>query len=170
MSSLGRIEEIRKRRQILHGLSEADQTTLDTVALLINDARKEQSLPPLQRNTRLDIAAQMHAQDMSERGYFNHASPEGELFPERIKRAGYPEDAPGPGCNCQVFIEYGENIALGQPTAERVVTAWLNSPDHRANILEPGFTDVGYGKVGNYWVQDFGNMRVMYAVAPQHKP
>lgn len=159
------IEQARRRRQALNQLSDDDIAELAIVERRINAERSTYGLPPLRRDRRLDIAAQMHAQDMLMRNYFDHASPEGELFPDRIRRAGYPENRPGPGCNCIVFIEYGENIALGQPTAERAVAAWMNSPSHRQNILEQGFSDVGYGKAGKYWVQDFGNVRV--TVAPQ---
>jgi uncharacterized protein YkwD len=51
----------------------------------------------------------------------------------------------------------GENIAMGQRTPEEVVTAWMNSPGHRANILNANFTHLGVGYVasGNYWTQMF---------------
>ena len=51
----------------------------------------------------------------------------------------------------------GENIAMGQRTPSEVVQAWMNSPGHRANILDPSFTRVGVGYVreGNYWTQMF---------------
>ena len=51
----------------------------------------------------------------------------------------------------------GENIAMGQRTPSEVVTAWMNSPGHRANILNSSFTRIGVGYVpaGNYWTQMF---------------
>mgnify|MGYP000966070924 FL=1 len=51
----------------------------------------------------------------------------------------------------------GENIAMGYTTPEAVVTGWMNSPGHRANILNASFTQIGVGYVasGNYWTQEF---------------
>ena len=55
-----------------------------------------------------------------------------------------------------------ENIAAGYPTAEDVVSGWMNSPGHRANILSPKYTEVGVGvvngegKFGTYWAEEFG--------------
>ena len=51
----------------------------------------------------------------------------------------------------------GENIAIGYATPEAVVNAWMNSPGHRANILNPSYTQLGVGYVadGSYWTQEF---------------
>lgn len=49
-----------------------------------------------------------------------------------------------------------ENIAFGQQTAQEVVNAWMNSPAHKANILNCTYQDTGIAKVGNYWTQIFG--------------
>jgi len=51
----------------------------------------------------------------------------------------------------------GENIAKGQTTPQAVMTAWMNSSGHRANILNASFTQIGVGYVasGNYWTQEF---------------
>ncbi len=60
------------------------------------------------------------------------------------------------GC---MFNGWGENIAMGQTTPVDVMTAWMNSSGHRANIMNPGFTHLGvgcrYGTGALYWVQDF---------------
>lgn len=53
---------------------------------------------------------------------------------------------------------YGENVAVGQPTPEAVMLAWMNSPGHRRNILNPSYSTIGVGQVGNgspYWTQVF---------------
>jgi hypothetical protein len=73
------------------------------------------------------------------------ASLRGRTFDQRIRAAGYP--SPG-----------GENIAKGYVSASAVMTGWMNSPGHRANILNCSFTalGVGYDTRGNYWVQNFG--------------
>jgi uncharacterized protein YkwD len=56
------------------------------------------------------------------------------------------------------FSHTGANVAYGQKDAQAVMTAWMNSPGHRANILNCKFTRIGVGLAGtrNYWVQDFG--------------
>lgn len=168
-SSEGRIAAIRRRREVLTAVSPAVEQELELVFALVNNEREKHNLTPLRRNRRLDVAAQMHAQDMADRQYFDHASPEGELFDVRIRRAGYPE-VTSDSCRCSIGVQYAENIALGQPTAARVVQAWMDSPLHRENILDPTFEDVGYGKVGAYWVQEFGKTTLHYAVAPKAKP
>ncbi len=167
-SSVGRIASIRRRRQFLPPVTPVADAELETVFLLVNEERTSRGLPALKRNQRLDIAAQLHAKDMADRDYFSHATPEGQLFDTRIRKAGYP-DISTTTCNCQVFSQYGENIALGQPTAARVVEAWMLSPGHRENILEPAFEDVGYGRSGAYWVQDFGKATMLFAVPPKPK-
>jgi uncharacterized protein YkwD len=50
----------------------------------------------------------------------------------------------------------GENIARGQPTPAALVDAWMNSPGHCQNLLNPAFTQLGVGRYGQLWTQDFG--------------
>lgn len=80
------------------------------------------------------------------RNYFSHVSQDGRKFDTRIRNAGYP--SPG-----------GENIAKGHTSPTAVMTAWMNSTGHRANILNCTFTTIGVGfdARGNYWVQNFGH-------------
>jgi uncharacterized protein YkwD len=82
---------------------------------------------------------------MAVRNYFSHDTPEGVTFDQRIKDAGYP--LPG-----------GENIAKGQRTAQQVMTDWMNSSGHRANILNCDYTAIGVGVNTSAWTwtQDFG--------------
>lgn len=98
----------------------------------------------LRWDEQLEAAAQAHADDMSRRHYFDHTSLDGTSFSQRIRRAGY---------NWWVV---GENIAEGYPTAHSVVEGWRNSEGHCANMMNAGFEDMGVGKTGPYWVQDFG--------------
>ncbi|RMI30185.1 CAP domain-containing protein [Nocardia stercoris] len=85
---------------------------------------------------------------MRDQGFFSHTDPDGTDPGDRIAAAGYTWQA------------YGENIAQGQADANAVVTAWMNSPGHRANILNCGFTQIGIGIAdgsgGPWWTQDFG--------------
>ena len=92
----------------------------------------------------LEKAAQNHADDMQRKDYFSHDSKDGTRYTERVRRAGYD------------WSYVGENIAMGFPTAKAVVEAWRKSKDHCPNLMSPNFKDMGVGKAGPYWVQDFG--------------
>jgi uncharacterized protein YkwD len=117
----------------------------DEVVDLVNAERVDAGCRPLNVDAKLAQAAQDHSADMAERDYFDHTTPEGLTFAERIVNAGYP--TPG-----------AENIAVGQQTAEQVMEGWMNSDGHRANILNCELTNIGVGFVedGMYWTQDFG--------------
>ena len=95
--------------------------------------------------------ARAHSADMATKGYFDHTSPDGRSPFDRMRAAGYRGNL------------MGENIAAGQRTAAAVETAWMNSPGHRANILNCGYKVIGIGVAtrssspyGIYWTQDFG--------------
>jgi uncharacterized protein YkwD len=115
------------------------------VASLTNAERAKAGCAALRVDARLAASAQGHAADMATDNYFSHVSLDGRTFDQRIRAAGYP--SPG-----------GENIAKGYPTASAVMTGWMNSAGHKANILNCSFTTlgVGYDARGNYWVQNFG--------------
>jgi uncharacterized protein YkwD len=56
------------------------------------------------------------------------------------------------------FARAAENIALGQTSAQQVVSDWMNSPGHRRNILDPNLKDLGVGYFNGYWTQNFGTL------------
>lgn len=119
---------------------------------LTNAERARDSLPELKSDSRLDQAAQRHAEDMAKRGYFDHKSPEGVDPGTRIQGAGFRASA------------WGENIFMGPVSAKEAVDGWMKSPGHRANILGKDFTHMGLGYARNpkgrtYWVQVFGRPR-----------
>jgi|GEM_PF-2419547 len=115
------------------------------VFTLVNQERVAAGVSPYRWSKHLAVAAERHALDMFENGYFNHASQDGRSFGDRADQAGYPGFASG------------ENIAQGQQTAERVMQSWMNSSGHRANILSGGSDDIGIGyQGGSTWVQVFG--------------
>jgi uncharacterized protein YkwD len=119
----------------------------------VNTERRKARARPLALDSRLDEAAERHAQDMLARGYFAHESPEGKTVRQRAKAAGYDWHA------------VGENIALGQLSVEQVMDAWMKSPEHRRNILDRDFVHMGLGlAIGEgpqgfrvVWVQTFGH-------------
>jgi uncharacterized protein YkwD len=123
----------------------ADTSAQGQVVSLVNAARQDAGCDPLTTETGLTTAAQRHASDMASRDYFEHTTPEGVTFDQRIRNAGYSR----PGA---------ENIAKGARTADSVMELWMNSPGHRANILNCDLNTIGVGldRDGFYWVQDFG--------------
>jgi uncharacterized protein YkwD len=120
------------------------------VVQLVNAYRAKVRCAPLRIDVRLVRAARGHSQDMAARRYFAHNTPAGVTPWTRIARQGYPRSAEA------------ENIAAGQPNASAVVRAWMNSPGHRANILNCSMRSVGVGVAYGgpyryYWTQDFGS-------------
>ncbi|HET9142862.1 CAP domain-containing protein [Actinophytocola sp.] len=117
----------------------------EKVVELVNVARAENGCAPVTVDARLTAAALAHSTDMAARDYFLHTTPEGVTFDQRIREAGYL--SPG-----------AENIARGQQNAAQVMKDWMNSPGHKANILNCELTAIGVALVsdGFYWTQDFG--------------
>lgn len=115
---------------------------------IVNEERAKEGCGPVTSNDLLDTAAQRHSADMTSRDYFSHTSPDGTDPGDRITAAGYR------------WSTYGENIAKGQRTPAEVMQAWMNSPGHRANILNCAFKEMGIGKQdsggGPVWTQKFG--------------
>ena len=115
------------------------------VVRLVNEIRISHGLKPLTEDWQLSRVARYKSQDMRDLGYFSHTSPTyGSPF-EMMKNFGI------------TYRTAGENIAKGYSTPKAVVDAWMNSPGHRANILNSSYTHIGVGYVtsGNYWTQMF---------------
>jgi uncharacterized protein YkwD len=123
---------------------------------LVNNERREAGLPPMTANAVLAVAAHNHAEDMEQRNFFSHTNPDGKNSFARIRDAGYF----GSPCGCTWQVWTGENIANGQQTVSQVMEDWMQSPGHRENILNPAFTEIGFGRAGTYWVQDFGTLLI----------
>jgi len=126
---------------------------------LVNEQRAANGLPPMKLNTDLANAARYHAADMKQDDYFNHQTQDrsnGALvrvcsWSDRIKRY------------YTVYNGLAENIAYGYDSPESVMTGWMNSSGHRANILG-NYREIGVGFFDNYWVQDFGDRSNNYPV------
>jgi len=132
-----------------------DATSITTAQLLeyTNLERGANGLPPLKMNTDLTNAAQMKANDMFKNDYWAHVSPNGTTPWVWIRDSGYN------------YLYAGENLARGFNSTSDVVTAWMNSPEHRANLLSPNYTDIGFavedgtltGTETTLVVQEFGS-------------
>jgi hypothetical protein len=106
--------------------------------------------PPLTWNSSLAASALAHSRDMAEQRYFSHQGKDGSDAGERARRAGYQ------------WRRIGENIASGQQSPEEAVAGWLSSPGHCANVMDPGFTEMGAAyafkaeRRSAVWTQVFG--------------
>lgn len=115
---------------------------------LVNAERSRAGLPPLQY---LPIAGEMaryKSKDMADNGYYDHDSPTYGAWSNLAKLFDFK------------YYALGENIAKGQSNAQRVMEAWMKSPDHKANILHDSFTHIGVGyyvdaKGVALWTQTF---------------
>ena len=105
-----------------------------------NGERTNHHEPALQLNQQLTVAAQAKANDMARRGYWSHVTPDGKQPWSFIQAAGYQYEAAG------------ENLAYGFGTSQQITTAWMHSTEHRANILNADYQDVGFAtaNVANY--------------------
>ena len=121
---------------------------------LTNSERANAGCPPLRLNAQLTQAAQGHAADMALNDFFSHTGSNGSSPWNRINATGYQ------------FASAGENIAAGYSTPQAAMNGWMNSPGHRANILNCAFQDIGVGyyyrnpdpgqvTYRHYWVQVF---------------
>ncbi|MGJ5752466.1 uncharacterized protein YkwD [Streptomyces puniciscabiei] len=119
------------------------------VVQLVNAERAKVGCHPLTVNPALTKAAQAHSADMAAHQNMSHTGSDGSSPGDRITRAGYSWSA------------YGENVAYGYATPEQVMNGWMNSPGHRANILNCSYKEIGVGlaQPGSYWTQDFGTAR-----------
>jgi len=131
---------------------------------LVNRERIAHGERPLRANRRLRRAAQTHTESMAFGDYFEHVGPRGQTPLARIRGAGYISSS-------RAAYEVGENIAWGTlylATPRAIVAAWMASPGHRANILDPSYRETGIGvsahppvslaqgQPGAIYTQDFG--------------
>ena len=115
------------------------------VVSLVNAERAKYGLSALTIDAKVQQAAQVRAQETVQS--FSHTRPSGASFSSALTEAGVS------------YTRAGENIAYGQATPQAVVSAWMNSEGHRANILSKNFTKIGVGYTLSggtaYWAQLF---------------
>ncbi len=129
-----------------------------------NQTRQSVGLPSLVENQKLDQAAQSKAENMVADDYFAHTSPQGITPWYWFLQAGYN------------YKYAGENLAIGFFDSQEVYNAWLNSPSHKANIVNPNYKEVGTAVLAGFGpnntivvVQDFGSQLPAKQVATQPK-
>ena len=118
------------------------------VVRLVNAERSRAGLRPLTENWEISRVARIKSQDFIDRNYFAHNSPTYGTPFQMLRAFGIP------------FTAAGENIARGQRSPEEVMRSWMNSPGHRANILDSSFNQIGVGVARNnrgelFWTQMF---------------
>jgi len=141
---------------LIHQTVLGANVTANVLVDLTNESRLAYNELPLSRNTLLDQAAALKADDMAANSYFSHNSPTGVTPWHWFQKAGY------------TFLYAGENLAINFIDANEVRDAWLASPTHRANLLDVRFREIGMATVSGiykdgptiYVVQMFGTPAV----------
>lgn len=113
-----------------------------SVGCLINDERSSRGLDPFAPNGGLRAAALSHSTEMVSQAYFEHTSPAGLTFIDRIEETGYLHGA-------RAWV-VGENLIWGTgplSTPQSIVRSWMDSPPHRENLLRERFADIGIAAV-----------------------
>ncbi len=122
------------------GLSQAAME--GSIACLVNEQRAANGVVPVQPNASLREAALSHSTEMVSQGYFEHTSPAGLTFVDRIEATGYIRGTR--------LWEVGENLVWGTgslSTPQSLVSSWMNSPPHRENLLRSRFREIGIAAV-----------------------
>lgn len=117
-----------------------------------NIERTEAGEQALSLNGKLADAAQAKAEDMAQRNYWSHLTPEGTQPWAFAEQAGYH------------YVALGENLAYGFASSDETVTAWMNSPTHRANLLNHMYQEVGFGIASTPDYQGAGPQTVIVAM------
>ena len=126
--------------QLCLGYPDRALQTAQRMLALVNAARSEPrrcgdksfaAAGALSWDETLESAAAAHARDMAGKDYFSHTAPDGSTPAQRVSRAGYR------------YRMTGENIAAGQLSPEIAMAGWLKSPGHCANLMQPGYTEIG---------------------------
>lgn len=156
------ISAIRPFNNAINGRTMAYATEMSRENLLAstNNRRASNGISNLTLNSSLSQAAQNKATDMRNRDYWSHNTPDGQEPWIFIDEVGY------------AYTKAGENLAFGFPTSDATVTGWMNSPSHRANMLDSTFTEVGFGFINSENFVSSGNQTIVVAMyaKPYTKP
>lgn len=118
-----------------NSITREESKTFSNGSQILNYTNRERlavSLKPLQTNSVLDIIASLRVDDLFANQYFEHESPDGKSAYELAQKIGYQ------------YLQIGENLAMGDFSGDQgIVTAWMESPGHRSNILNEKYTELG---------------------------
>lgn len=121
-------------------LASLKDARVSEIILLTNAERAHSNIPLLKESGALDIAVQAKTDDEAKLSYFSHKSPTGEVYTDFIAASGYKPLCPDLAINCM-----GENLAQGYSSFEAMLAAFMLSPEHKKNIMDVNFQDIGVG-------------------------
>jgi uncharacterized protein YkwD len=132
-------------------------TNMSASSLLLstNRERLTHNQDAIRLNDQLSSAAQAKANDMVAKDYWSHTTPSGQEPWAFVKKSGY------------TYFAAGENLAYGFNDADQAISGWMNSPEHRANLLNPDYQDVGFGIATSKDFQHHGKTMVIVAMYGQ---
>lgn len=144
----------------------AGTLTSASIVAYANEGRADYGAGPLAHDALLSAAAQKKADDMAARGYFSHTDPDGHAPWKWFRSVGY------------YYYNAGENLAVHFTDATTLNSAWMKSPTHRANIVNPVYTRVGIGIAQGYYqgykttfvVQFFARPAIVYRPVKKRVP
>lgn len=139
-------------------LAYATDMSVNQLLTSTNTHRIQQGSQALAINKYLNNAAQAKANDMVKRNYWSHNTPEGQEPWVFVSDAGYN------------YLKAGENLAYGFNNSDDTVTGWMNSPPHKANLLDTGFTEVGFGFANGQNFNNKGPETVVVAMYGKPQP
>jgi len=125
---------------------------------IVNQDRSKEGLTPLRQNQQLQMAATAKAQNMLNKGYFSHNSPDGTTPWDFIKSAGFS------------YQYAGENLAINYTNPNELLADFLRSPSHRDNLLSPLFTETGVAVVTGEFQGHPAVVTVQMFAAPKTMP
>lgn len=133
--------------------SDSNKISTSDIISMVNSSRSQMNLTPLVLNSQLESAANSKAEDMFNDQYFAHVSPSSRTPWDFISSAGYN------------YVYAGENLAIGYDNTVELQNAWMNSPDHRENILNPNYREIGIVAINRIYqgnnttivVEEFGS-------------
>lgn len=146
--------------------AEAGTLTAASVVAYTNEDRTVYGAGTVTEDALLSAAAQKKANDMAARGYFSHLGPDGEAPWKWFRSVGY------------YYYNAGENLAVHFTDAAALNRAWMKSPTHKANIINPVYTKIGIGIAQGYYqgyktmfvVQFFAKPAIVYRPAKKRVP
>lgn len=133
-------------------LAYATNTSPGGLLSATNTQRSAAGVAGLANNAKLANAAQAKANDMVARNYWSHNTPDGQEPWIFVQNAGYS------------YLKAGENLAYGFTSSDDTVTGWMNSPTHKANLLDSGFSEVGFGMANSSNYNSSGAQTVVVAM------
>ncbi len=177
---VARLISTQRNTAVSAGPNDPTETYVDEMAVLVNQLRQSQGVPPVKVNLLLNTVAQGYAQRMADRQFFGHYDPDDNCRKpyERVQSGGYSG-----------WTQVSENIAAGQATVVEAMEALKASPSHLKTLLNPNLREVGIGSVVDladpddvrvigtcpnvdrrggpyiyYWVQDFASREISPSV------